>query len=225
MRRLVLAMPHLVVAQPHRQKKLRVDHRRPQLDVGVVFFEPPGVIAALENSALDRALKIDASIFVLARHPRDHAELEPAARARPRRDFHARDQRRLDQRRLARRAPNFVQFLVLRPDSRAIAGQPEQVFRRAQDAELVGRGREENRHSGAIGHHAPRDFARTRDASRDFAGRDRLEPRLRMRDVEIWPEAYRMRLRALGQRCLAIAPGISIRLPRAIHLPTVLLRA
>src|SRR6202041_1732457 len=178
----------------------------------VFFFQPPGVIATFENPALDRALKIDAAIFMLARHPRDHANVGPAARARPRRDLDARRQRRLDQWRLARRAANSIQFLVLRPDSGAVAGQPEQVFCRANHAELLCRRREENRHAGAIGHDAPRDFARTRDTSRDLVRRDRLEPRLRMRDIEIWPEANWMRLRALRQRRLAFTARGSIRL-------------
>src|SRR5258708_24884459 len=108
---LVLAMPHPVVAEPHSEKKLRVDHRRPQLDVGVFFFQPPGVILALENPALDCALKIDASIFVLTGHPGDHAEFEPAAGAPPLGDLDSRPQTRLDERRPARRAANFIPLL------------------------------------------------------------------------------------------------------------------
>src|SRR5579862_9305708 len=224
MGRLVLAMPHAVIAEPHCQKKLLVDHRCPQLDVGLFFFQPPGVIVALEDPALDCALKIDPPIFMLSGHPRDHAKPEPAARARPRRDLDARCERRLEQRRLARRPANLVQLLVLGPDTGAIARQPEQVLRRAQRAELVGNRREENRHPGAIRHDPTRDLARAADSSRDFISRDSFESRLRMCDVEIWPESYRMRLPALRQRGLAITRG-SIILARAIHEPAVLLRA
>ncbi len=88
------------------------------------------MIAPLDNPALDRALKIDAPKFVLARHPGDHPELEPAARARPRRDFDPCRQRGLDQRRFARRGANFVQRRALRPNPGPVTGQPEQILGR-----------------------------------------------------------------------------------------------
>ena len=158
------------------------------------------MIAALENPALDRALKIDAAEFMLARHPGDDAELEPAAGAGPGRDLDARLQRRFDQRRFARRGANFVQRRALGPDARPIAGQSEQVLGRSERAEFVGGRREENRQPGAIRHHAPRDLARAADSYADLVRRDSLEARLRMRDVEVRSEADRMRLRALGCR-------------------------
>ena len=225
MRRLVLAMAHPVVAEPHRQKELRVDHGRPELDVGVLFFQPPGVIAALDNPALDRALKIDAPKFVLTRHPGDHAELEPAARAGSRRNLDPRLKRRLDQRGFARRGADFVQRHALRPDASPVTGQPEQVLSRPDRAQFPGGRRKKNHHPGAIGHHSPRDLAGALDSSCYFPSRDPLESRLRMRDVEVRAEPYRMRLCALG--CgLAIAPGTSIRLARANQLSArALLRA
>src|SRR5882762_8497447 len=94
MRGFVLAMAHPVVAEAHGQKKLRVDHGRPELDLGfLAFFEAPGVIDSLDDSALDRALKIDPAKFVLTGHPGDHAKLEAPAGARAGRDFDPRLER------------------------------------------------------------------------------------------------------------------------------------
>src|SRR5713101_498373 len=119
-------MAHPVVAEAHGQKKLRVDHGGPELDLDFfAFFEAPGVVGSLDDAALDRALKIDPAKFVLTSHPGDHAKLEPPAGARARRDFDPCLERTVDQRRFARRGADFLERLNFRREAGAVTREAE----------------------------------------------------------------------------------------------------
>ena len=57
MRGLVLAMAHPLVAEPERQDEFVREHRGPELDFCIVAGQAQSMVAALADSAFDRALK------------------------------------------------------------------------------------------------------------------------------------------------------------------------
>src|SRR5258708_25847676 len=164
MGRLVLAMPHPVVAEAHGQKKFGVDHGGPELDFCLVFFEPPGMIGSLRDPPFYRMLGIDPAKFVLTGHPGNHAELETPSRARAGRDFDPRLWRILDKWRLARCGADFFERLDLRRKPGAVTRESEQIFDGAKGCEFLRGGCEEDRHAGAIGNATASDLARARHA-------------------------------------------------------------
>src|SRR5208282_3545779 len=105
MRDLVLAMAHAFVAEPHRDQKFVAYLRRPQLHVRSLV-EAPGMVAPFLDAAFDGALQVDAPELVLSHLPRDDAKAQPPSRPGARQQVHARGERLIDERRLARGGPN-----------------------------------------------------------------------------------------------------------------------
>src|ERR1700676_3124084 len=82
MRDLVIAKPHRVVAEAQRENQFVAKHGRPELDLGVLLVEAPGMVAMLEDAGFDRVLEIDAAKLMLAGQPRYHLEAQFLSRAR-----------------------------------------------------------------------------------------------------------------------------------------------
>ena len=94
MRDLVLAMAHPLVAEPERQHELVRQHRGPELDFRIVAGQAQAPVAALADSTLDRALKVDSPELVIAAgQARHHPEAQPAARSGAGQKPHARIER------------------------------------------------------------------------------------------------------------------------------------
>src|ERR1700674_2432152 len=104
MRGLVLAMAHPLVAEPERQNELVREHRGPELDFCIIAGQAQSTVAALADSAFDRALKVDSPELVIAAgQARHHPEAQPVARSAARQKPHARIERGLQMSRTASR--------------------------------------------------------------------------------------------------------------------------
>src|SRR5437879_5142198 len=81
MRDFVIAMAHVLVAEPHRDEELALNLSGPQLHIRRVRVEPPRMVAAFLDAAFDCPLQIDAPVFRLPNLSCDDAKAQPPSRA------------------------------------------------------------------------------------------------------------------------------------------------
>src|ERR1700733_13859434 len=109
MRDFVIAKPHHIVAEAHREDEFVPQHGGPELDLGVVFVKPPRMVAMLEDAGLDRVLEIDRAKLMLAGQPRDYLEAQLLSSARALDDRDPRIQRIIKMSAAANGGADFIE--------------------------------------------------------------------------------------------------------------------